>query len=230
MTPTKTPTRFFYASITVISILIFISSCVKQTPPPDPTKPTPPTPAGSTIIYTDVNPDSSILLTTDSFNLDLNNDGITDFTFNKSLSSTECRSAVQTAFTFHIHLSITPASANNAAMTSALNIALALDADSATTIGPDSLWATTSEVLLEGVAISNCTPVAGHAGYWLNVSDKYLGLKFTAGNDTYYGWARLSSTYSLKSGSDLIVGGQLVIKDYAYNSIPDQPILAGQTK
>ncbi|HEX4374710.1 MAG TPA: hypothetical protein VHZ50_15510 [Puia sp.] len=230
----KTPTNFSYTGIIIffISILIFAISCQKNTNPVTvPTKPIPPTnPTGSTIIYTDVNPDSSILLTSDSFDLDLNNDGITDFTFNKSLSSTQCRSAVQTTFTFHIHLSITPANTNNAAMTSASNIALALDADSATTIGPDSLWATTSEVLLEGVAISNCTPVSGHAGYWLNVSDKYLGLKFTAGNNTYYGWARLSSTYSVGAGSDLIIGGQLILKDYAYNSAPNQPILAGQTK
>jgi hypothetical protein len=233
MTPTKTPIRFFYASITVISILIFISSCVKQTAPSntDPTKPNPPTsPASSNIIYTDLNPDSSILLATDSFNLDVNNDGITDFTFNKYLSSTECRSAVQEKFAFNIHLSIKPATANNAIMASASNLALALDADSGTIIGPDSLWATTSEILLEGAAISSCTLVTGHAGYWLNVSDKYLGLKFNAGNKTYYGWARLSSSYSVSSASHLIVGGQLIIKDFAYNSVPDQLILAGQTK
>ncbi|HSZ86912.1 MAG TPA: hypothetical protein VK787_12840, partial [Puia sp.] len=233
MNPAKTPTNFYYSGMTVIliSILIFGASCMKQTTPtnPDPTKPTPPTnPTGSQIIYTDVNPDSAILITIDSFNLDINNDGITDFEFNRSLFSSECRSGAEgEKFGFRIQLSVIPVSGTNAIMTSASNAALALDADSAATIGPDSPWASTAEILLEGAEISNCNSIIGHAGYWLNVSDKYLGLKFIAGNNTYYGWARLSSTYSLGSAPYLIVGGQLIFKDYAYNSIPNQPILAG---
>jgi hypothetical protein len=234
MKSTKTPTNFSYSGMIIlfISILIFSSGCVKQTTPPNsnPTKPTTPTsPAGSNIIYTDVNPDSSILLATDSFNLDLNNDGVTDFEFNKQLSSSECRSPEQPTFTFHIHLSVTPANAGSAIMTNTSNL-LALALDSSTPIGPDSLWATTSEVLLEGGAISNCTNVSGHAGYWIDVSDKYIGLKFIKDNNTYYGWARLSSTYSVVSPSILIIGGELILKDYAYNNVPNQPILAGQTK
>jgi hypothetical protein len=232
----KTPTNSSYRGIITlfISILIFSGSCVKQSTPPNsnPTKPTPPTnPTGSQIIYTDVNPDSSILITTDSFNLDLNNDGIPDFEFRRSLFSSECRSRAEGAkLGIYIHLSVTPVSQSDAIMTSAQNVALALNVDSAATIGPDSLWATTAEVLLEGAEMSDCNSIIGHAGYWLNVSEKYLGLKFTAGNNTYYGWARLSSTYSLGSVSYLIVGGQLILKDYAYNTIPNQPILAGQTK
>jgi hypothetical protein len=234
MKSTKTPTNFPYSGtiILFISILIFSSSCVKQTAAPNsnPTKPNPPSsPTGSNIIYTDVNPDSATLLSTDSFNLNLNNDGVTDFEFNKSLSSSECRSPEQPTFTFHIHLSVTPAKAGNAIMTNSSNL-LALALDSSTPIGPDSLWATTSEVLLEGGAISNCTSVMGHAGYWINISDKYIGLKFIKDNNTYYGWARLTSTYSAISASSLIIGGDLIIKDYAYNNVPNQPIVAGQNK
>src|SRR3984957_6178999 len=222
MKSTKTPTNFSYSGIIIvlISILIFSISCQKKTIPtnPDPTKPIPPNnPTGSQIIYTDVNPDSSILLSTDSFNLDLNHDGITDFEFNRSLSSSECRSGAEgEKFGIYIHLSVTPVSGTSSIMTSAPNVALALDVDSAATIGPDSLWATTAVVLLEGAEISNCNSITRHAGYWLNVSDKYLGLKFTAGNNTYYGWARLSSTYSPGTTSYFINGGQLIIKDYAY--------------
>lgn len=229
----KTLTNFFYVSIAVISILILSNSCVKQTTTPDPTKPTPPVnPTGSNIIYTNVDPDSSILLLTDSFNLDLNNDGITDFEFKKSLSSSECghNPEVPPTVAFHINLSVTSASAVNAIMTNASTF-LALALDSSAAIGPDSLWSNASQALLEGGAISYCAlTTTGHAGYWLNIADKYIGLKFIKGNDTYYGWARLSSTYSLKSGSDLIIGGQLILKDYAYNSVSNQPILAGQTK
>jgi hypothetical protein len=58
-------------------------------------------------------------------------------------------------------------------------------------------------------------------GNWIDMNSYYLGLKLISGGHIYYGWARLSySSYS----------GFLFLFDYAYNSIPDQPILAGQKK
>ena len=93
MKSTKTPTSFSYASMIIlaISILIFSSNCQKKNIPanPDPTKPTPPTnPAGSQIIYTDVNSDSVILDSTlrRHYDLDLNNDGIIDFVFTETVN------------------------------------------------------------------------------------------------------------------------------------------------
>ena len=237
MTATKAPpSSFSYTGIMIliISIVIFSCSCVKQTIPtnPVPTKPISPTsPTDSKIIYTDVNPDSAILLGRDSFNLDLNKDSLTDFEFLATLSSSECRSGAEgERLGIFIRLSVTPENGNSAVMTSAPNVAFAFDLDSSATIGPDSSWVNTTAVLLEGAEISNCNAITGHAGYWLNVSDKYLGLKFTAANNTYYGWARLSSTYLPGATPYFIIGGELIIKDYAYNSVPNQPILAGQTK
>ncbi len=73
----------------------------------------------------------------------------------------------------------------------------------------------TSGITEEG----NCSSTT--AGNWANVNPYYLGLKLISGGHTYYGWARLSfSSYS----------GTLTLFDYAYNSVPDQPILAGQQK
>jgi hypothetical protein len=60
---------------------------------------------------------------------------------------------------------------------------------------------------------------SGARGHWVNVNDKYLGLRFKIGSDTHYGWARMSVGSS---------GDTWVIKDYAYNATPDESINAGQ--
>ena len=59
-----------------------------------------------------------------------------------------------------------------------------------------------------------------YSGLWNNVIDKYVALKIQVSANIYYGWARLDV------GN---FGFPITIKDYAYNSIPDQPIFAGQT-
>ena len=62
----------------------------------------------------------------------------------------------------------------------------------------------------------------GPVGLWNNLSDYYLGLRLLQSGQTYYGWVRLRVAVSLG-------GASVIIRDYAYNSIPNQPILAGQT-
>jgi hypothetical protein len=51
--------------------------------------------------------------------------------------------------------------------------------------------------------------------------DGYIGLKLKKAGLIYYGWTRLSVSVSSTSAS-------FTIKDYAYNSVPNQPILAGE--
>ena len=55
---------------------------------------------------------------------------------------------------------------------------------------------------------------------WNGVTDKYLGLQFTVGGNTHYGWARLDVQ---------AIGDVFTLKDYAYNSTAAQGIEAGQT-
>lgn len=57
-------------------------------------------------------------------------------------------------------------------------------------------------------------------GFWPGATDKYLALKLIAGTNTYYGWARFDF---------LAMSGSFTIKDYAYNSSPNDCIFAGQT-
>jgi len=54
---------------------------------------------------------------------------------------------------------------------------------------------------------------------WCGVTDKYLGLRFQIAGNTHYGWARLDVSAS---------GDSFILKDYAYNSVADEAINAGQ--
>jgi len=65
-------------------------------------------------------------------------------------------------------------------------------------------------------------------GYWVNVRNRYLGLKFKIGGTTHYGWARLSvQVQGSKNTGNLKITGTLT--GYAYETIPGKEINAGQT-
>ena len=55
---------------------------------------------------------------------------------------------------------------------------------------------------------------------WCGVMDKYVGLRFKIGANTHYGWVRMDVSLDAFTWT---------IKDYAYHTDPDTPILAGQT-
>ncbi len=59
-------------------------------------------------------------------------------------------------------------------------------------------------------------------GKWVNVKDGYLGLKFEIHGQTHYGWARLSVTRHNFHITAVLTG-------YAYETILNQSITAGQT-
>jgi hypothetical protein len=62
-------------------------------------------------------------------------------------------------------------------------------------------------------------------GSWVNVSGRYLGLRFKINGQTHYGWARLS--VSLKNQGR---GMTATLTGYAYETIPNKSIIAGETK
>lgn len=63
----------------------------------------------------------------------------------------------------------------------------------------------------------------GPTGQWLNVTNRYLGLKFEIHGKTHYGWARLT----VKLPGNYLINATLT--GYAYETIPGKSILAGQT-
>jgi hypothetical protein len=66
-------------------------------------------------------------------------------------------------------------------------------------------------------------------GPWANggrgVRDRYLGLKFQIKGKTHYGWARLNVSVSAQ-GADITA----TLTGYAYETIPNKPIIAGKTR
>ena len=57
-------------------------------------------------------------------------------------------------------------------------------------------------------------------GLFTGLESAYLGLQFQEGGQTYYGWARVGVPYA---GLDAVW-----LYDYAYETVPNTPILAGQ--
>jgi hypothetical protein len=65
-------------------------------------------------------------------------------------------------------------------------------------------------------------------GYWVNggegVQNRYLGLKFAIDDKIHYGWARL--TVSVRRGPDI----RAVLTGYAYETVANKFIVTGRTK
>lgn len=59
---------------------------------------------------------------------------------------------------------------------------------------------------------------------WVNVTDRYLGLKFKVKGRNHYGWARLTVTESVGHAISATLTG------YAYETVPNKPIITGKTK
>jgi len=62
----------------------------------------------------------------------------------------------------------------------------------------------------------------GSGGPWANVKNGYLGLKFSIQGKAHYGWARISIKDTGKGG--------ITLTGYAYETIPNKPIITGKTK
>ncbi len=147
------------------------------------------------------------------YNLDLNHDGKTDFYFQNILTST-------TSGDFGRFL-VAPENGSNGIVgkrPGKASWAVALERGAR--IGskrhflPYRVVMATSYGFWDG---------SGQSGSWINVTNRYLGLKFKIGGKTHYGWARLSVS---------VVNIQITatLTGYAYETIPNRPIIAGETK
>ena len=170
--------------------------------------------ANAQILYNDIVPDISYTLTslgTQTYNLDLNADNATDFLIKVVRVNSRTGSSS--------YVSITP-QGSNAFITTTLNTVKKLVTGA--TIGSSQAWHDTTLQYLKLYSASSLTGITTNSGEWNNAVDCYVGLQLINGGQTYYGWVRMDVTVSIGSAS-------MTIKDYAYNSIPNQPILAGQT-
>ena len=170
------------------------------------------------IVYTDVLPDT-VLSTTGTLSLDLNNDGIVDFRLITSSKAVACgRGGSRT----NRYLRVTPAVANNAVLNNgSLPIAMAIgtNIDSVSQV-----WRTNASQLMAADTF-RCTggpqfPTLsnGGSGNFRNTTNRCLAVRFYVGTELHYGWIRFNVSTAIPT-----------LKDYAYQSSANQSILAGQT-
>ena len=150
----------------------------------------------------------------DSYKLDLNRDGMIDFTIlNTSYNNTSTwfnRLVVKAARGNAVEASISQLWQQELA--EALNGGARIPAARAFYHQPAFL------------AIGVYTPGGFTSiGNWVNVSGRYLGLRFKIDGRTHYGWARLNVSVQKASVTGTITG-------FAYETIPGKSIKAGQTK
>jgi hypothetical protein len=168
-------------------------------------------PGEAKIIYTPahkkISPNHTVLL-------DLNRDGRADFSFRNALSTTSVGSFRSD------RLSILPQGSNQIwghRTGSGLHYASALRAG--VRVGASGAFSAGSRSMAYGrddVGSYYCE------GKWNNVARRYLGLKFTFGGNTHFGWARLNVSCNLYKVNALLTG-------YAYETVPNQPIITGKT-
>jgi hypothetical protein len=70
----------------------------------------------------------------------------------------------------------------------------------------------------------NISTEASSLGQWRNVKNRYLGVRFKINGRTHYGWARLNVAVDIRGDITATLTG------YAYETIPNKPIVAGVTK
>jgi hypothetical protein len=138
------------------------------------------------------------------YELDLNHDGTIDFLIEQSSYVLRAQEALGNAVQGNVGYS--------------WNLAAALDKGARIGRGQGFVKGN-GEAL---VAIIEHTSGTHTTGHWVNVKNRYLGLKFKIRGVTHYGWARLS----VHVQGDNITG---TLTGYAYETIANKGINAGQT-
>ncbi len=175
--------------------------------------------ASGQIVYTDITPDYNGGINTD-YALDLNNDGTIDFDIIQLQYSSSSSIIVNRLAIFPQDAAnetlIDDPSAGNYGYPFALNSGGVISNGQVTwnnngfSNGYQSLnW-----------ALSYYGSLIANDGNFVDVTDKYIGLRFNISGQTHYGWARLDVNANATSW---------VVKSYAYNSVAGEPINAGQT-
>jgi hypothetical protein len=204
--------------------ILFITSCQK---PVD-------VPVKSQIIYTDINPDSILYegdYQVNHYDFDFDKNGIEDYTLvvTSGTSGNYFCKVIWNACEFDTYNEDSVAVNSVDSFFTPLNFPLKdpLAINQNDVIDGSITWqhdAITNPYADLGLFLAYYKPVifCSHgefSGTWKNITDKFLGLKLKLNGLSYYGWICLTIGVNAKS---------MIVKGYAYNSIPNQAILAGQ--
>jgi hypothetical protein len=162
-------------------------------------------PAEAKIVYT---PTSLTIGPNGTYQLDLNHDGTTDF---KIANYYFCNSDICTG-----NLNAYPALANGVeGVKGFLGIPFAYALPRGARIG--------SKVPFSGQFMTGSG--SGGLGQWYDVINRYLGLRIAINGKFHYGWARLTVEVAVHAFRI-----SATLTGYAYETIPNKPIIAGRTK
>lgn len=165
-------------------------------------------PAAAEIIYT---PTNLTIGPGGEYKLDLNNDGVTDFTITNRTTNGVCGGSV------HAAVAERPASGNGAEGSPPAELILG------DPIGPSQTFGGKGNMVHANLS---CAGTVHEGGSWDDNGDNgYLGLSFQIDGETYYGWAEMNITFV--SGKSVAFFATLT--GYAYETTPGMPINAGQT-
>jgi len=170
--------------------------------------------AEAKIVYTPVN--ISIPLNGGLIQIDLNKDGINDFALSNY--------SYQTHGLGELFLKVVEdQSSNEMVDANSKGHVCAAALPRGAKVGPKSRFHQdpTKGLYMRFVGLAGSQSSGTRFGPWFGLNgQRYLGLKFVVNGKTHYGWARVK----VMSGSV-----STTLTGYAYETIPDKPIIAGKT-
>lgn len=166
-------------------------------------------PSEAKVVFTSTH----MVITGDRF-LDLNHDGVSDFRF------VHYGGVMRTgSFGSRQDLSINGQGANNQIVEAGSRGSIAA-LSSKISVGSSGKFIPNG--FMEAcLTISGATEV--NNGKWINVKNKFLGLKFLIQGETHYGWARLTV---MRSSRGCMISALLT--GYAYETMANEPLLTGR--
>ena len=156
------------------------------------------------IVYTDVDPDSTISAPSTPglarYEIDLNNDNTIDFYLKHFRQP---NNIINTEF-------YTMIAQEGEVLVDGNDAPFALD-DNDSIYNNRSQWVNKAGSSTSSALFMNVN--------WVGKEDKFVGLRFKLSGQWHYGWIRLSVPADTSS---------IIVKDYAYNAIANEPIVTGQ--
>jgi len=172
-------------------------------------------PAEATIVYTRTH---DVLHSGDFYYLDLNHDGVTDFVF--ADFNNYCSDLCQAA----LNVEGEPLNSNGIEGKQEQNSAFYANA-----LRGGAQISHTRTFGFRGATMVGVFSNGSRSttrGYWDDVRNRYLGLKFVVNGKTHYGWARWNVMIHGQGRLRYITA---TLTGYAYETIPNKPIIAGKT-
>jgi hypothetical protein len=167
--------------------------------------------AEAKIVYTPAN--IPIIVNGGFVELDLNHDGINDFQFNNVYGNQNS--------TLNVAAAQKPNRAWAVSCTADGPLYCAAALPNGTKVGPHNFQAGHTNL---GMAFYHGGSVPSAFGRWLEVKQAYLGLRFVIKGKTHFGRARI------RMGGHSKPGFAATITGYAYETVPNKPIITGKTK